>query len=582
MGTSLMPLVLAATVLLAREPVRPAEGDPSADPTTLGDWTIVIAISPTRRISPTDDITGMEDHTVIGATFDFAPALMLLQVALLAGLAAPRGPRRRATSRTRNAAAHYRTAVETQSDLICRFLPDTTLTFVNDAYCRFFNKRREDLIGTKWLELIPAPLHARVLDRIRRVTDASDAHEHEVMLPDGSVGWMHWVNQAIADDDGRVSELQAVGRDITDRKRAEEALGELETRNSAMLRAIPDLMLVLNRDGTYLDYHARDPKLLFLTPEAFIGKRVQDIMPPLLAQLFQGAIERALVEAGPVVIEYVLAMGEPRYYEARVVNAGNDRVLSIVRDVTESRQAMQLNRDLVGRLITAQEEERRWLARELHDGVLQDIAAVSAGLAELRHAQADGRAREQQAAVLKAQKRINALAENLRLLSHGLHPTVLQHVGLMAALKSHCVDFERQRRVHVDFLATCTHNPASSSVSLSLFRITQEALRNAARHGEARHVTVSLVRDDTHLSLRVSDDGRGFDVSSARHQGGLGLVSIEERARLVQASVTIDSVPGKGTEVVVRVPVDVVDRLEAQPSEPMQVIRPRQDRAASP
>jgi two-component system sensor histidine kinase UhpB len=233
-------------------------------------------------------------------------------------------------------------------------------------------------------------------------------------------------------------------------------------------------------------------------------------------------------------------------------------------------------------LITAQEEERRWLARELHDGVLQDIAAVSAGLAELRHAQADGRAREQQAAVLKAQKRINALAENLRLLSHGLHPTVLQHVGLMAALKSHCVDFERQRRVHVDFLATCTHNPASSSVSLSLFRITQEALRNAARHGEARHVTVSLVRDDTHLSLRVSDDGRGFDVSSARHQGGLGLVSIEERARLVQASVTIDSVPGKGTEVVVRVPVDVVDRLEAQPSEPMQVIRPRQDRAASP
>jgi len=144
-------------------------------------------------------------------------------------------------------------------------------------------------------------------------------------------------------------------------------------------------------------------------------------------------------------------------------------------------------------------------------------------------------------------------------LSHGLHPTVLQHVGLVAAVEAHCSEVERQQRVQVTLSAESDVEPASQAVALSLFRITQEALRNAVRHGHARHATVSLRKIDSDLRLTVTDDGAGFDVLTARRNGGLGLSSIEERARLVHGLVTIRSRQGHGTSIDVRVSRDGSD-----------------------
>ncbi len=122
----------------------------------------------------------------------------------------------------------YRNVVETQTELICRNLPDTTLTFVNDAYCRYFGRTREQLIGKKFLELIPLSARKAVLEHIemlcRNTETTTSEHEHEVTRPDGSVGWHCWTNHLLVDSDGRVVEIQGVGRDITDRKRAEEEL----------------------------------------------------------------------------------------------------------------------------------------------------------------------------------------------------------------------------------------------------------------------------------------------------------------------------------------------------------------------
>jgi signal transduction histidine kinase len=151
------------------------------------------------------------------------------------------------------------------------------------------------------------------------------------------------------------------------------------------------------------------------------------------------------------------------------------------------------------------------------------------------------------------------VAENLRLLSHGLHPSVLQHIGLVAALQAHCAEVERQHHLLVRFFAEGEVEPSSRLVALSLFRITQEALRNAVRHGHARHAAVSLARDGMDLKLAVADDGEGFDLAAARQNGGLGLMSIEERARLVKGQVTVSSRMGDGTTVDVRVPMGVTD-----------------------
>jgi signal transduction histidine kinase len=343
----------------------------------------------------------------------------------------------------------------------------------------------------------------------------------------------------------------------SDQKPVEESLGELEARNSAMLRAIPDPMFVLGRDGTYVDYHARDPGLLFLPPERFLGRTVSDVMPPAIARTLMDAIERAFAGDDAVIVEYALQVDDLRYFEARLVVAEHDRVLSIVRDVTESKRAHALNRDLAGRLITSQEVERTRIARDLHDGVCQEIAAMSVAISHVRQCGGDVRSRDVQDKLRSVQKRAEAVAESLRLLSHGLHSSVLHHIGLVAALQAHCAEVERQHDVRIKVFVDGEVEPATPLVALSLFRIAQEALRNSARHGHARHASVSLSCEAGQLTLVVADDGRGFDVAAVRRSGaGLGLVSIEERARLVKGRTIVTSRPGRGTIVNVQVPLD--------------------------
>jgi PAS domain S-box-containing protein len=150
--------------------------------------------------------------------------LLLIGVSVLF-LAVMVGERDRQAAILRQTEERYREVVNSQTDLVCRFLPDTTLTFVNDAYCRYFGQSRQALIGRKFLELIPEP--AREVARLHVESLVREPHlvtdEHEVTRPDGSVGWQQWINHGVVGADGLVAEFQAIGRDISDRKRAEEA-----------------------------------------------------------------------------------------------------------------------------------------------------------------------------------------------------------------------------------------------------------------------------------------------------------------------------------------------------------------------
>jgi len=131
--------------------------------------------------------------------------------------------RKRVEEALRESEERYRAVVESQTDLVCRFLPDTTLTFVNEAYCRFFGRRRDELIGYKFTDLLPETARGPVLNHLRSLlaNPRIETYEHEVVLPDGSIRWQHWADLAIAGSDGRVTEFQAVGQDITERKKAE-------------------------------------------------------------------------------------------------------------------------------------------------------------------------------------------------------------------------------------------------------------------------------------------------------------------------------------------------------------------------
>lgn len=225
------------------------------------------------------------------------------------------------------------------------------------------------------------------------------------------------------------------------------------------------------------------------------------------------------------------------------------------------RHAETRARTLAGRLLTAQEAERAKLSRELHDDACQEIARIAVDISKVQQMKGPAVEPDVRRALGDVRNRVSGLAENLRLVSHDLHPTVLMHLGLVGALQAHCAEVERSHGLRVALSAPAEAEPRDTEGALGLFRITQEALRNAHAHGRARRAQVSLQRQADELVLTIADDGVGFDYEAARANGGLGLVSIDERALLLQGRAVVRSHIGEGTTVQVRVP----DRPSAPP-----------------
>ena len=227
-------------------------------------------------------------------------------------------------------------------------------------------------------------------------------------------------------------------------------------------------------------------------------------------------------------------------------------------------------RQLNARIVTAQEVARAEIANELHDDVCQQLVAVSIGVGELRHSSGHLQEAQAQRTLTQLHETLRRLVEGVRRLSHDLHPATLRLVGLAAALRSHCVEVEERHDVQVRFENEGSLEDLNPDVALSLYRIAQEALRNGAVHGDARRLVVAITRSTDDIEMTIRDDGKGFDLDAVRHEGrGLGLVSMEERARAVGGNVAIASRPGFGTTVRVRLrtnPEVHVDRADVYQS----------------
>jgi signal transduction histidine kinase len=221
------------------------------------------------------------------------------------------------------------------------------------------------------------------------------------------------------------------------------------------------------------------------------------------------------------------------------------------------RVSYQRIRQMAGRLINAQEEARAEIARDLHDDVCQRLTSVSIGVADLKNA--TGRLEDP-----KMQEGISALVretrdafDGIRRLTHDLHPATLRVLGLAPALRSHCDEIAKRHGVQVQFSSADGNGAVHPEVAVCLFRIAQESLRNGIVHGGAKKMTVTLGHERDDIDLTVVDDGRGFDVAAVRSNGhGLGLVTMEERVNLVGGHMSIVSVPGQGTTIRVRGPVN--------------------------
>ena len=212
---------------------------------------------------------------------------------------------------------------------------------------------------------------------------------------------------------------------------------------------------------------------------------------------------------------------------------------------------------LASRLVAAAEEARRQVARELHDDFGQRLAGLTLALKAARNQLPEG---EPQRSELEAIGGcLTELAEDLRRLSHDLHPAALERRGLAEALRDHCREIERRHGLRVGLSLDGGEGPFPPDVALGLYRIAQEALENTARHAGAQTARLTLRAAGRTARLTVADDGAGFDPGEARRAGGVGLASIEERAQLLGGRCRIASAPGAGTEMEVTVPLPAAE-----------------------
>jgi two-component system NarL family sensor kinase len=222
--------------------------------------------------------------------------------------------------------------------------------------------------------------------------------------------------------------------------------------------------------------------------------------------------------------------------------------------VQQQRRFLSITRNQNQRLLAAQEEERAWVARELHDGVIQHVAIVAAEISEMETRWVgDVERMSQRLEGVRAE--LDALAQEVRRVAHHLHPTVLDQLGIHAALQSLGSEMKQTHGLTVDLQLAAAPPALPQRSAGALYRVAQEALRNVARHSGVREAHLALTPDDSGVTLLVRDNGRGFDPRSGASRSGLGVTSMTERMALLGGKLSVSSAPGRGTRVSAWVPL---------------------------
>jgi len=360
----------------------------------------------------------------------------------------------------------------------------------------------------------------------------------------------------------------------TERRQAEQAARESEQRYRTLLENAPEAILV-HQDGRWIIANRAALKLLHAARvEQLVGRATLDIVHPDYRAIVRERIERefATGEPAPLLEQQFIAV-DGTVLDVEVVGipitlAGRQGGQIIVRDITERRQAEQAVRErqaevrrsrerleaLSQRLLKVQENERRLIARELHDQIGQALTAVKLNLESLR----SGR-RAKAFPLDESVAIVEQLMEAVRSMSLELRPSVLDDLGLAAALRWYADRQGRRAGLAVRVRTQLPTERLASDLETACFRVAQEAITNVARHAGAKRVEVDARAEDGTLDLTVRDDGTGFDVAAVRGgttaEGSIGLDGMEERVRLLGGDFRIDSQPGTGTTVWARFPL---------------------------
>jgi PAS domain S-box-containing protein len=342
----------------------------------------------------------------------------------------------------------------------------------------------------------------------------------------------------------------------------EEQTAFLQTRRELLqnfVKHVPAAAAMLDRDMRYLRVSDRWCSDYSVDASNILGRSHYEVFPDIPERwkeihrrCLAGETLRAEEERWDRPEGVTWLRWEVRPWQIRDGMQGG--ILIFAEDISERKRHEESLLGVSRKLMEAHEQERSRIGRELHDDVVQRLALVAIELDTIGQEIADP-ASEIRTRVRKLRNETTEITNDIQSLSHELHSSKLEYLGVVGAAKNFCTEFSGRQKVRVDFESRDV--PAlPSDISLSLFRVLQEGLRNAMKHSGERQFEVRLWGNEGEIHLTVSDLGKGFDVETAMRSPGLGLTSMQERLRFVGGELSIESQPGNGTTLHARAPLN--------------------------
>ena len=460
----------------------------------------------------------------------------------------------------------YERAVESSGEMIAVVDRNYRFLLANNQFVKMRNMTSEQVVGHFVNEVLNKDFFETVVKPKLDECFGGKVVKYETKRSYPEVGERDLVVSYFPIEAARgIDRVACIMHDITDRKRAEEALLEmnrtLEAQGSVLrsreellkvfVKNVPAAVAMLDREMRYLQVSDRWCSDYLPDRTQILGRSHYEIfpdMPERWKEVHRRALQGETLRADE---DHWDGQDGPHWarWEVRPWKTAEGAVggiLILAEDIGPRKQMEEELLHMSRKLIQSQEQERARIGRELHDDINQQLALLAADLQQVS-------ANPSQSYVADVQKRVLEIADDVQSLSHELHSSKLEYLGVVAGIKSWCKEFGERQKMEIQFSGNVV-TALPQEIGVTLLRILQEALHNALKHSGVRRVEVQLREVSDEIHLVVSDRGRGFEAEAALRGEGLGLTSMRERVRLINGTISIDSKPMGGTTIRVRVP----------------------------
>jgi PAS domain S-box-containing protein len=449
--------------------------------------------------------------------------------------------------------------------------PDGTLDYCNARWRSYMGLGLEELQGEGWQSMLHPDDRERVLRAWHESVTEGTPYEQEERhrQADGQYRWFLARGMPLRDADGRIVRWYGTNTDIEDLKRAEDARRQIEEQHRIVVETATEAVVSIDENGKILFVNPATIRIFGYESSELIGQPLTMLMPEFMREPHRAGLQRYLAtgqrdinwqgtelvglhknrEEFPIEVSF----GEIR-------KGGRSIFTGFIRDITDRKRAEEEVRRLSGHLLRLQDEERRRIARDLHDSTGQDLVALATTLSQL-HASIPSSGRKLRKLASECLALADQCIREVRTLSYLLHPPMLDEAGLEDAFRHYVKGFAERTGIEVELEVSPRLGRMKPGVELALFRVVQESLTNIQRHSGSFQAKIRIERDPRKITLEISDKGTGIPGNLRRQNGelsfgpGVGIPSMHERVKLIGGQLDIESSSG-GTTVRVTIPAD--------------------------